>query len=172
MSEIVLGRLEYAEDLHVADAVYHLACSVNFRTGKQVPRQHCSDDSSDKNTKRPRQGRRVDIGKATAFLKVVKFLEENDEEQITIADLVNKMQEYLEGPEEQAYSAVYMKEKLKEHFEDKIWPRKPMLSHSTEQRHQLSASSIVSQRRNFVNQRRQEELLRQQRSYSRVTLRT
>ena len=119
-SEIVLGRVEYAQDLHAADAVYHQACSVNFRTGKQVPLQHCSDDGSDKDTKRPRQGRPVDTGKATAFLKVVKFLEENDEEQVTITDLVNKMQEYLQGSEEQAYSAVYMKAKLKEHFGDKI----------------------------------------------------
>lgn len=86
--------------------------------------------------------------------------------KITIAGLVNKMQEYLEGFEEQAYSAVYMKEKLNEHFGDKIVVTNlPMLSHSTEQRHQLSASSVVSQRRNFVKQRRQEELLRQQRSY-------
>ena len=106
-SEMVLGRQEYAQDLHAADAVYHQACSVNFHTGKQVPLQHCSDDGSDKDTKRPWQGRPDDTGKATAFLKVVKFLEENDEEQITITDLVNKMQEYLQGSEEQAYSAVY-----------------------------------------------------------------
>ena len=119
-SEIVLGRLEYAQDLRAADAVYHQACSINFRTGKQVPLEHCSDDGSDKDTKRPQQGRPVETGKATAFLKVVKFLEENDEEQITITDLVNKMQEYLQGSEEQAYSAVYMKAKVKEHFGDKI----------------------------------------------------
>lgn len=50
-SETVLDRLEYAQDLHAADAVYHQACSVNFRTGKQVPLQHCSDDGSDKDTK-------------------------------------------------------------------------------------------------------------------------
>jgi len=35
-SEIVLGRLQYAQDLHAADAVYHQICSVNFRTGKQT----------------------------------------------------------------------------------------------------------------------------------------
>ena len=64
-SEIVLCRLEYAQDLHAADAVYHQACSVNFCTGKQVPLQHCSDDGSDKDTKRPRQGRPVDTGKAS-----------------------------------------------------------------------------------------------------------
>ena len=58
-SEIVLGRLEYAQDLHAADAVYHQACSVNFRTGKQVPLQHCSDDGSDKDTRQPQQVRPV-----------------------------------------------------------------------------------------------------------------
>ena len=55
-----------------------------------------------------------------AFLKVAQFLEQNDEEQITISDLVNKMEDYLEGSGEQAYSAVYMKAKLQEHFGDKI----------------------------------------------------
>lgn len=34
----VLGRLEYARDLHAADAVYHQSCSVNFRTFKTVPK--------------------------------------------------------------------------------------------------------------------------------------
>ena len=118
-SEIVLGRLEYAQDLHAADAVYHQACSVNFRTGKKIPRQHCSDDSTE-GSKRPRKGRPVDSAKAMAFLKVAQFLEQNDEEQITISDLVNKMEDYLEGSGEQAYSAVYMKAKLQEHFGDKI----------------------------------------------------
>ena len=56
-SQIVLGRLEHAQDLHAADTVYHQMCSVNFRTGKQVPKQHCSDlSSSDKDAKRLKQG--------------------------------------------------------------------------------------------------------------------
>lgn len=119
-SEIVLDRLEYAQELHATDAVYHQSCSVNFHTGKQVPRQHCSDNSTDKGSKCPRQGRPVNFAKAAAFPRFAQFLEENDKEQITITDLINKMQDYLEGSKEQAYSAVYMKAKLQEHFGDKI----------------------------------------------------
>ena len=96
----MLGRLEHCS---------RFACS-----------RRCLPSSSDKDTKQPWQGRPVDTGKATAFLKVVMFLEENDEEQITITDLVNKMQEYLQGSEEQVYSTVYMKAKLKKHFGNKI----------------------------------------------------
>lgn len=37
-SEIVLRRLNIApSDLHAADAIYHQTCSVNFRTGQQIP---------------------------------------------------------------------------------------------------------------------------------------
>ena len=56
-----------------------------------------------------------DRGREGQSTMIRKFLEESDEEQITITDLVNKMQEYLQGSEEQTYSAVYMKAKLKEH---------------------------------------------------------
>jgi len=44
-SDIVAGRLAYAQDLHAADAVCHQCCSVNFRTGKQIPKQHSFDDA-------------------------------------------------------------------------------------------------------------------------------
>ena len=118
-SGTVLGRLEYARDLHAADAVYHLACSVNFCTGKLVPQKYGTDGNKN-GPKRLRQGRPVDTVKTTAFLKVAQFLDENDEEQITIADLTKKIEEYLEDSEEHAYSAKYMKAKPQEHFGDKI----------------------------------------------------
>jgi len=110
-----LGRLEYAQDLHSADAVHHQACSVNFRTSKQVLQKY-ETDSNDNGPKRSRQGRTIDTAKTKAFLKAGQFLEENDEEQIT----PKNMGEYLEDSEERAYSAVYMKAKLQEHFGDKI----------------------------------------------------
>ena len=114
-AETVQGRLEFAQDLHAADAVYHQACSVNFRTGKQIPKKHGNDTDSKR-----AKGRPMDTVKSKAFLKVTEFLVENDEEQITIPDLVGKMQEYLEGTGEPPYSSVYMKEKLQEHFGEKI----------------------------------------------------
>jgi len=114
-AKTVRGRLEYAQDLHAADAVYHQACNVNFRTGKQVPKKLDNNAAS----KLPK-GRPKDSSKCTAFFKVAQFLEENDEELITISDLSKKMEEYLEGTGEQPYSTVYMKAKLQEHFNDKI----------------------------------------------------
>ena len=50
------------------------------------------------------------------------YIEEHDEEeQITFMDLVSKMDEYLADTGLQAYSAVYMKKRLLEHFENDIF---------------------------------------------------
>lgn len=49
-AETVLGRLEYATaDLHATDTVYHNQCSINFRTGKQIPQQYQSNHDQDEN---------------------------------------------------------------------------------------------------------------------------
>ena len=53
-------------------------------------------------------------------MKVAHFVEENDEEKITVNDLTKKMQEFLQNSEEQAYSGVYIKKKLQDHFGDRI----------------------------------------------------
>ena len=47
---------------------------------------------------------------------VANYLEENDDEQITLQDLVEKMNEKCDSP----YSTVYMKTKLLKHFGDSI----------------------------------------------------
>ena len=41
-------------------------------------------------------------------------------EQLTVVDLTEKIEDYLEGSEEDAYSVVYMKRRLQEHFGDRI----------------------------------------------------
>ena len=63
-AETVRGRLEFAQDLHAADAVYHQACSVNFRTRKQIPKKHENDTDS-----KPAKGRPTNKVKSKAFLK-------------------------------------------------------------------------------------------------------
>ena len=50
----------------------------------------------------------MDSQRELAFLKVAAYLEENDDEQITISDLVQKMSEYCD---DDAYSSVWMKKK-------------------------------------------------------------
>ena len=63
-------------------------------------------------SKKAKTGRPKEEVKLTAFLKVVEFLEENDEEQTTVVDLVTKMQQYLLDTDHEAYSVVYMKKEI------------------------------------------------------------
>ena len=88
----VQARILHAHDLHAVDAVYHRVCSVNFRTMKQIPVVHEHEVNPSKKVKlgRPQEKQRTD-----AFLEVAKFLEENDDEQITIHDLIQSMEEDL-----------------------------------------------------------------------------
>ena len=52
-----------------------------------------------------------------AFQRVTDYLQDNDNEQITVIDLVNKMKEITNS---EAYSPVHMKRKLTEHFGNDI----------------------------------------------------
>ena len=115
-SKEVEGRLAFVNDLHAADTVYHQSCNVNFRTGKQIPQKF----SSDGDAKKAKLGRPEEETRCDAFLKVMLFMEENDDEQISISDLIEKMAEYLQGTNVEPYSDRYMKQKLKEHFGDDI----------------------------------------------------
>ena len=112
-SEIVKGRIEYAQDLHAAYAVYHSICSTNFRTGKQIPQQFMPEDMLQR--KRLKYGRPSD-----AFTKVAGNLEANDEEQTTIHDIIHKMKEFLVDTDCEPYGFTYMKEQLQKYFGDKI----------------------------------------------------
>ena len=55
----IRGRIEFAQDLHAADAIYHHMCSINFRTGKQVP----STFQATPGEKKRRIGRPIDTAK-------------------------------------------------------------------------------------------------------------
>ena len=63
----------------------------------------------------PQQKERMD-----AFLEVARFLKENDDEQVTIKDLISRMEENLANSEYGAYSYPHMQMKLREHFGDSI----------------------------------------------------
>ena len=95
----VRGRIEFVNDLHAADALYHQTCSVNFRTGKTVPLLF-SPSSTKKALKRGRP-----VGYPEAFQQIVADLRNHEDEQITGSDLLENMN----GICGDAYSAVYMK---------------------------------------------------------------
>ncbi len=90
----VLARLEYAQDLPAADAMYHQTCNVNFRTGKQIP--ICKQAETEQPVKSPR-GRPGNQKQSAAFLNITQYLEENDDEQMTVGDLVSRMDELSPG---------------------------------------------------------------------------
>lgn len=121
-AEEVKGRVIYAQDLPAADAVYHNICSVNFRTGKQVPimfQNTTVKQPGPKYQKHP-GGRPRNTHKADAFKAVTEFLTANDDEQVTIADLIEKMKESLTGTDIEPYSFPHMKQELLNYFGDRI----------------------------------------------------
>ena len=79
-------------DLHAADAVYYHNCSNNFQTTKQIPAAYQTETSCSKKLKlgHPELQERTD-----AFLEVVSYLEQNEDEQITISDLIKRMEDDL-----------------------------------------------------------------------------
>ena len=105
----VKSRLETIHDLPAADATSHQSCSVNFRTSKNIPQVG--------NEKGKKCGRPVNMAQEFAFQEIAKFLIENDDEQITLKDLVDKMVE-LCG--ELSYTSTHMKKRLLEHFGSSI----------------------------------------------------
>ena len=117
-SEAVSARLMNVHDLPAADAVYRQTCNVNFRTNRQLPQLYETDELPA--AKKRKVGRPQNEEKKQAFVKVAKFLEDNDDEQITVGDLVEKMEEYLNNTDSEAYGRSHMKTKLLEHFGDKI----------------------------------------------------
>ncbi|CAG2215125.1 unnamed protein product [Mytilus edulis] len=108
----VRGRLAFVQDLHAADALYHQTCSVNFRTLKQTPLAFSPPAKKAKT----QAGRKSSLSES--FLFAAKYLQQNEDEQITVADLVKKMSEHC-GIDD-AYGVQHMKNELQEHFGDKV----------------------------------------------------
>ena len=70
------------------------------------------------NPKKMKIGRPVE-SQRTSFINVTGYLEDNDNDQITVLDLVRKMEEFISQSDEcTPYSSIHTK-KLLEHFEDK-----------------------------------------------------
>lgn len=110
-SQRVLTRLVIYEDLPAVDAVYHNQCNVNFRNGKAIPSRYVPRNEAT-NAKQLLKGRPQQDERTNCFLTAIQYLKNNDEDQITICDLVNRMEAHLEssGSEYHAYSEMYMKQ--------------------------------------------------------------
>ena len=114
----VKGRLETINDLRAEEAVYHKTCNSNFRTGKAIPK---SFRTTNIETVPQKRGRQSDMTQEAAFLEIAKYLNENNEGQITLTDLANMMGKMCsDATSVEGYSNIWMKKRLIEHFKDEI----------------------------------------------------
>ena len=112
----VQSKLLSVNDLVAVEASYHRSCDTHFRLGRKPP------DTVDVEFLTPtkkRLGQPVSATVMSAFNEVIKFIEENESDQVSMQDLINVMAKNLpQGTE--AYTAKHMKKMLSEHFGDAI----------------------------------------------------
>ena len=112
---IVKGRIEFFRgDLHAADCVYHRDCSSRFRYGRN-PQKLLSPTEDCYHIK---TGKPKNTDQDQAFRRMCAYLEENDNEQLTMSNLVDKMHEYT--LDETPYTRRYLKARLKEQYGENI----------------------------------------------------
>jgi hypothetical protein len=87
----VLGRIESVSDLHSADAIYHQKCSINFRTGKEMPMQLLDASGLPIKKEKNPGGRPVASFAAEAFIQTMTEFEEEGNELTTVDALISKM---------------------------------------------------------------------------------
>ncbi|KAK7475995.1 hypothetical protein BaRGS_00032762 [Batillaria attramentaria] len=89
--QLPLGHQEVCrDDLFAWDAVYHEACSVNFRIHRNIPARFTT---AKKQKPSSALGNRQQT-RHYAFMKVCQCLEHNDDELTTLTDLVSRMKEF------------------------------------------------------------------------------
>ena len=93
---------------------------MNFRTGREIPVCFSSDEQVTCSAKKSKRGRPLEEERGWAFKKVIEYFEENDEEQLTIMHLTNKMAEILEHSNCEPYTSWYLKKKIIERFGDDV----------------------------------------------------
>ena len=103
----VLMRVSNVIDLVAAEGRYHRTCYKYFL------RPDCGKPGT-----AAHQGRRVDEEKSVAFMKLCKYLEENDECQYAIDEIMCVMSSYESTSTN--YSKQYLTRKLKDHYADQI----------------------------------------------------
>ena len=100
--EKVKSKIVFADDLPTKDALYHNVCNNNFRSRRYIPHKYQS--SADANEVHRNIGRPKDEERFEAFQYVINDFYENDDETVTISELIDRMREICVEP----YSSVHM----------------------------------------------------------------
>jgi hypothetical protein len=94
---------------------------VNFRTDRDIPAKRKLTITSEEVPAKTK-GKPADEERWEAFLQVATYIQENDDEQITLSDLRQKMCECLavRGCNKEPYTEKYLRQKLEDYFGDSI----------------------------------------------------
>jgi len=95
-------------------------CTTRLVVLISVQNSTAQSDTEASNCKRSKLGRAQEDKRVETFLEVASYIENNDDEQITINDLIDLMNQKLENTDYNAYSYICMKSKLQEHFGERI----------------------------------------------------
>lgn len=102
--EMVAKRIiEASSDLVAAEAKYHRNCAQDFLSKSETQKS---------------VGKPPVALKQSAFNELCAYLDKNDECQYAVSDLMEIMETFLHG--EEGYSMKYLKQKLKERYQDDI----------------------------------------------------
>ena len=118
---LVKGKIEYYMfDLHAFDVIYHHQCYFNFVTKKYIPNEYLVKMDVPLRKPNLKPGRPENVAQRNAFIKVCKFITENEYDQFTLSQLSEKMDEFLINNDESTYNTRYLKIQLKAEFGDKL----------------------------------------------------
>ena len=98
-------------DLHAADVVCHKSRYSNFLTESNIPNKYSEipSQSGKRKSRRP-----YNLNQNEAFEEVVKFFQTNDDDKLTLFDLVSKMNELMGDSENSGYIERCMRKKIRE----------------------------------------------------------
>ena len=85
------GRLGFINDFRAENAIYHRSCNPNFRTLKGKPKAFTTSCNQ-------KRGRPSGSYQDAVFIEVIKYVQENDDEQITISGLADMMAKLCPDP--------------------------------------------------------------------------
>ena len=114
----VKSRLSVINDLPAEEALCHHTCKDLFMKGKAPP-EFASDDCKAFN-KRRRVGRPRSISKSVALQYAIDFLENNDDQTITLQDLHQVMLRESGMTEEEVYTPKQLKKELENHYDARV----------------------------------------------------
>ena len=107
-----IPKLNLFKIIMLVDAMHHIQCNINFRTNKSIPMAH--HHSFDGQKLKAHNSKPQDTLSAEVFIKIIKYFNNNHDEQITIEDLRRKITDFLNGVT--PYTEKHMRMKLEDHF--------------------------------------------------------